>query len=932
MSSNKPFLDICIEDIINKHGFDFTNTIFVLPNKRPILFIKKYLTQHITQACFLPKFFTIQEFFASQSTRSIAHRLHSIHILYTLYKKHTGSSESFEEFYSWGDMLLNDFDDIDKYCIPHKDLFANLSAIKEFTNTFDYLNEEQIQTISRFWNTTKKTDSESIQSKFLTIWQALEPIYTEFNTLLAAQNLAYEGAMYREIVSNAANTLQFHNNTKLFFIGFNALNTCETKLFDFFKTKKQAFFYWDYDQYYATKTHEAGYFITKNISKFGNELSAEYFNSFSLAKTISIVESPNPIAQVKQCKSIIEDEELDTSAIILADEQLLIPLLHAIPQTNSYNISLGYPIKQTQAFGIFEAITQLQQHYKSGSFYAKHLRTFCSHIYSNQCFSNSCNVILKRISTFNFSHISIASIDIDEACKQFIVKPAKTPYLQYLKQCITYLITHTQAHKIDKSIWYAIYSEIEILEKVLTDVAIETENIAFLNSIVLQSILSKSVPIAGEPLQGLQIMGILETRLLDFETITILSANEHVLPKKTPGSSFIPYSLRIAFGMPTIKEHNAIYAYYFYRILQRAKHITLLYSTQSDDQGTSEKSRYITQLLYELPHYNTNAIIHTNHIAYPIAPNKQRGVVCSKQSKEFVQYIELLKTGKKTISPTSLYRYIQCPLQFYYSEVLSLKKPEEIKELPDDRDYGNFFHIAMEDLYTPYLNKTIDKQIINEILINSKHVDEIVYTAIQKVLKHETTINDTTTIELQAKIIKKYIENMLEYDKMQAPFTIYGLETKINHTYTIANTIVPIKGIIDRINLQNNTISIIDYKTGKNKLDCKSIESIFEGTKESSNSAIFQICLYAYIIHLQNNTKNIVPHLMFIRDLHKTQKTLIYQKEIKKHVESYAEIQDVFEPLFNQTISSLVSPEIPFTQTEDSKQCEFCDFIMFCKK
>jgi len=932
MNTYKPFLEACIEDIIAKHGSDFSQSICILPNKRPIIFIKKYIAELSSQACFLPKFYTIQDFFTSFSSRTIPHRLQLIHIVYILYCKHTGSTETFEEFYSWGDMLLNDFNEIDTYCIPYKDMFANLSAIKEFSNTFDYLNEDQIEIISRFWDTAGKNSNSTIQSKFISIWQTLEKIYTELNEILDKNQYAYEGKMHRDIVNNLPSLANFNDSTKLFFIGFNALNTCEIQLFNFFKTNKKGYFYWDYDTYYANQNHEAGYFITKNIDIFGNELPQDYFNSFSHKKQITIVEAPNPIAQVKQCKSFIDSNNSDTGAIILADEQLLIPLINSLPPSHPYNISLGFPIPQTQAWSTFETLLLLHKSCKNGSFNTKHLRSFFSQSTIQQCFETTSKACLERLYTYNFSYISLASLPIDDTCKQVFFEYTEQEYTKFLTSCISYITTHGKLHTIDLSIWYAIYSEIEVLQSILQKLALSQSSISFIHSILSQSIVSKSVPIAGEPLQGIQIMGILETRLLDFESLTIISLNENILPKKSPGSSFIPYSLRVAFGMPTIKEHNSIFAYYFYRIIQRAQTIRLVYSAQSDDQGAGEKSRYITQLLYQYPQYNPQATITTEHIAYPIAPHTNKELLCTKETKECKDFLERIQSGTQTISPTSFYTYIQCPLRFYFSEIIKIKKSEDIKELPDDRDYGNFFHNSMEALYTPYTNTIITEKTIDTIASNANYIEQIVLNGIQKELEKQHIELDSSKIQMQKHVISKYITNMLEFDRTQTPFTITGLEERILFPFSFASKNITIKCIIDRIHTINNTIAIIDYKTGSNKLECKSIEELFDGTKENANAAVFQICVYAYIISLLHPHTSIVPQLFFIRDLHKTSNTHIYLKNTKQSIHSFDEIKDTFIPLFEQKIQDLLSPDIPFSQTHDEKHCEHCDYKVFCKK
>ena len=929
-----PFLEMCVVDLFRNHNSDLSNCVCIFPNRRPIVFIKKYIKNHISKPCFLPKFTTIQDFFISKQDLHIPNKLILINELHKVYSKHTQNTETLEDFYPWGEMLLNDFDDLDKYLINADDLFKNLSSIREFSDEFAYLSDEQKQMISRFWEITSKLESHENPKKFIDIWQVLSQIYHDFTSILLAKNIAYEGMAFRKVITNNADVF---SDSTYYFIGFNALNACEHELFAMLQKKKQAHFYWDYDEYYNKNSHEAGLFISKNLVDFPHSLDKSLFTSFEKDKNISILEVSNPISQVKHIESWIAetrktDANLTNSAIILADENLLVPLLYSIPPDVKYNISLGFPIKQTATYACIEIILQLKQNRKSNSFYSKDILQFCSHTLSQSINLDGCVALKNYLSEHSFPYISEKTIlEYCNLPEFFSVPETSIEYLNNIKHCISIFAKIENLEDIDKSILYAIYKEIEAIENLITSNQIQVSNIAFINNLIKKSVQTATIPIYGEPLQGIQIMGILETRLLDFKNIIVLSVNENILPKKSIGSSFIPYSLRTGFGMPTIKEHNAMFAYYFYRLIQRAQNVTLVYTSQSDENGISEKSRYISQLQYE---YSGNSPIQIKQIVYPLKPIIDKPLICNK-TEETIAVLDRMKSGEKRLSPTSLYSFITCELQYYFKQILRIEPPKEIKELPDDRDFGNFFHKAMEAIYKPYLQTPITAQQIREIRTNKKNIEQIILATINEILYGKTEFTEgegTQTTDLHYKITEKYINNLLQFDEKRAPFTISEIEKEVDYTLQIGDVQVHVGGIIDRIETTDSTVTIIDYKTGANKHEYKSIDLLFHGKKEELNSAVFQTLMYSFVEKQLQPHKEIQPQLFFIRDLHISDNTLIKNKDTKEYITTYSQVEEEFAPLFTQAITYLFDTTRPFTQTTIIDTCKYCDFNGFCKR
>jgi len=930
------FLKLCAQDILTKRKSDLSEICIVFPNKRPILFFKEYIAQNISQSIFLPQFSTIEDLFIDNNESVIPENILLVYELYKIYSKHTKSTEAFDLFYPWGELLLKDFNDIDKYLIDASQLFLNISSMKEYEDSFDFLSEEQIDHIQRFWDILSVKSQSEEKTNFLKVWQVLHDIYSDYKLILASQNFAYAGMASRNLIELLKSGGELIQSKKHYiFIGFNALNKCETELFSILKDRKQASFYWDYDISYTQSnfTHEAGYFVKKNIELFGNEIHESEFNNFYTNKKINIISAPNNIAQVKQTNNWINKHNTNKhtaseTAIVLADEQLLVPVLNSIPEDTSYNISLGYPIKTTPAFLLFSAILNLHKNQKNGAFHYKDITQICENPLLPKDVKVQAQVLRKKIAKHNYIYVSAKQCNETYNLAPFtIIKKTPKEFIQHLEDCITETGKRSETSDLDKSVLYSILQSVQQIKILIAEYNIPVEGVSFLASLLKKALNTATIPIQGEPLKGLQIVGILETRTLDFKNLLILSMNEGLFPKTNVGSSFIPYSMRTGFGMPTIKEQTAIYSYYFYRLIQRAENVTLAYSAQVDENSKGEMSRYIMQLKYDSPaDFMKN--ISEAEIGFSIKPKIANSISISKD-KETEEYLENFISGEKTLSPSAINTYINCPLSYYFRYIRGLRKIDELQELPDERDYGNFLHYSLEDIYKPYLNNIITTEIITSILSNKKGLLEKITVSIQRALSEDSATGSVNSglIELAKNTVLKYVENTLLFDKAKAPFTILGLEKKVKLNYPIANKNIWLGGEIDRLDNINDVYTIIDYKSATIKNTANSIEELFDTTATKRNNAVFQALLYSHIISELEHTDP-EPQLYFTRQLHLTKSAAIILA--KKPLKRYSEVKDEYSEALTSKLNDLFNLSLDFTQTEVVDNCKYCDFNKIC--
>nr|MDA3778655.1 PD-(D/E)XK nuclease family protein [Bacteroidales bacterium] len=741
----KSFLKEVTEELYEQYKENISDNCIVFPNKRAALYFKKYLSEISNKPIWSPKLLTINELMQEISEKKPTNNIKLIFELYKIYRKIKTTTESFDEFYYWGEIMLSDFNDIDKYLVNPKQIFQNLSALKNIQEQFNYLSPGQIELVMQFWKSFKPEQFSENQEEFVHLWEILSNIYDEFRKELLKNDDSYDGMINKNIANKIINNEDIKlSNAKYIFIGFNALNECEKTLFKYLKNINRADFYWDYDYHYIDNhNHEAGRFIRENIKNYPSPKNSNIrFNNLDTEKSIKIFSTTTDIGQAKVIAPLlkkINNEEIDDPnkhAIILTDEQILIPSLYAIPNSiDKVNVTMGYPLKDTPIYGFIKKIIELQKKVNSNnneiSFFYKHVISILKHQYINNK-DSKISELINDITKKNKIYLTKDELNISDITAKIFVKiDNHSSISEYLLNILNSLFhdienQNFENQNIEQEYIYHLFITIKQLNEVLSESNINIQIETYLNLLdkIIQSI---NIPFTGEPLNGLQVMGILETRAIDFENIIILSMNEGIFPKVSTAMSFIPYNLRRGFNLPAIEYQDSIFSYYFYRLLQRAKNITLIYNSSSDGFQTGEMSRFIHQLKFETKH----KIKHYN-LSYDINTKPQEKIIISKNEEIKAKLNNYI--GEKSIrslSPSAINMYLTCKLKFYFRYIAGLKEQNNLLEEIDPPTFGNILHNTMEDLYTPFLNKIISKESIKSI------TPDTIENAINKALKKE---------------------------------------------------------------------------------------------------------------------------------------------------------------------------------------------------
>ena len=954
-----PFLKIVAQDIYSKYGNEMQNIYMVFPNRRSILFFNKQLSQIVTKISWAPKCVTISDYFQNLSTFQSGDKLQLLFDLYKTYRHVFNSSETFDNFFYWGELMLSDFNDIDKYLIDAEDLFKNLSALKNINERFSYLDNEQLEAIQQFWNNFAQSRQSSQHDQFLFNWSLMFEMYNKFKSEIGDKNIAYEGMQYRQVAERVLNN-SFEKPVfkKIAFVGFNALSECEKVLFKHLRNIEKAVFYWDYsEEIIQLPYHEAGYFIRQNITEFPSALDKKYFE-FNIPEKIELIAVPSNAGQAKISgqiikKNFLNETDIENSAIILTDENMLMPVLHSLPpELNDINITMGYPVKNSSIVSLIESMGQMYAHASRNNkneltaYYYKDVLEILNHPYVAKENFEIIRDLKLRIINKNLVFIS-PTFFTGTSGKLNLIFDKPNDSNDFLTK-ITSLIrsvgqqnfgnnneVEEQPEGIEAETLIVIYSNINRLLDLLS-VNNLTLDIPLCFRLLRKVLNNLTLPFEGEPLKGLQIMGLLESRAIDFENIILLNVNEGFLPKTNVPSSFIPYNLRHGFGLPTLEHRDAIYAYYFYRLMQRAKNIYLLYSTRPDKMGSSEISRYATQMLY-----NEKFKITRRTQTFNIIPSKIPEIEI-KKSDEILKILNKYIDNSKTsyyLSPTALSNYIECKLRFYFRYVAGLKEHETPAEEIDPSLLGSILHNAMFNLYRPFLTKSIQSVDLESLLKSTDIIEKALLSAITKDYFKEDQISGKDILKgrniIIFRILEKYIRQILKVDMEITPFSIISLENNVTCTFEIAckfgNIKVRVGGNIDRVDRVGGNIRIIDYKTGSVENKFKDYMELFspeEGKK--AKKEIFQAILYSLIYKKTNNTtETISPGLYRLREIFedKFDPGVYFGKEI---ITDIANVENLFENNLKNLLREIYSLEIPFSQTSDLKKCSICDYKVIC--
>ena len=625
------FLQLVAHDLYAKIGNDLSRTVLIFPNKRANLFFNEYLAGESDQPIWSPAAMSISDLFQKLSVQKTGDPIRLVCELYKVFKEETESQETLDDFYFWGELLISDFDDVDKNLVDADKLFSNLQDLKSLMNDYEFLDKEQEEAIQQFFRNFSIERRTELKEKFISLWDKLGTIYHHYRKNLTELGIAYEGMLYRNVIEQL-NTDQLKYD-KYIFVGFNVLNKVEKEFFRKLQKADKAIFYWDYDIFYTQqiKKHEAGEFINRNLKDFPNELPASYFDSLKKPKKIRYISASTENAQARflpeWIRTTFSSDNEKENAVVLCNETLLLPVLHSIPEeVKNVNITMGFPLAQTPVYSFINAAMELQTNgyrFDTGRFTYETVSAILKHPYTRQL-STKADIIERELTKTNRFYPLPSELKQDEfLANLFTPRNGIKELCDYLIGLIKDISTLYRKEGEYNDIFNQLYREslfqsflkINRLYSLIEsgELNIQPHTLKRLISKVLTS---SNIPFHGEPAIGMQVMGVLETRNLDFRNLVMLSLNEGQLPKTGGESSFIPYNLRKAFGMTTIEHKNAVYAYYFYRLIQRAENITLLYNTSSDGLNRGEESRFMLQLLVEGPHEITREYLESGPVSY----------------------------------------------------------------------------------------------------------------------------------------------------------------------------------------------------------------------------------------------------------------------------------------------------------------------------
>lgn len=958
----KPFLYQVASLFYEKWEAEVSRLAFVFPNRRTGLFFQKYLSEVADTPLFSPTILTINDLFIQLSGKQSADRISMLFILYDIYIRQSGSTETFDEFLYWGEMLLNDFDDIDKYMANARMLFSNVTDLREIENDFDFLSDEQIAAIRSFWSSFYPRGDTPNQQQFLAVWQVLYDLYEEFRATLAAEGKGYEGMIFREVVESMERgespDLPYE---QIVFVGLNALSVSEERFLAQLQKREIADFYWDYVSDKVTDPdNKASYFVSRNLKSFPSSMKLP--PEEKVKTEIEVIGIPSGIGQAKHVYTLLSDwckeaemssEEALRTAVILPDEHLLIPVLNAIPeQIRRINVTMGYPLAGTPVASLIEYILALQKNVRyidrNPLFYFRDVLPVLNHRYILSTSPEIISSLVKEITENNKIYISHTELEKTplleilftpvtgvEAFSDYLIK-----VLEELNKVMSALSDEEEedvpqrTNDLEQEFIFHYFTTVNRMKEVMKDARIEMKIDTFFRLLkrVTDTI---TIPFHGEPLSGLQIMGVLETRALDFDRLIILSMNEGIFPQRKAANSFIPYNLRRGFGLPTYEHQDSVWAYHFYRLIERASHVSLLYDTRSNGLQTGEVSRFVHQL-----HYHYEVPMRDKLVVYNVSSSKTPPLAVPKREDIMRRLDAYRKGGSKAISASAINTYLDCPLKFYFSVVEGIREEEEVSETIESDVFGSILHKVMEELYKPFQGKMVTVDLLKAIRKDTALLTGAIARAFaSEFFKTEVVRSLTGQNYLIGEMIRKYVEKILERDGKLTPFVYIESERKINGLISLSDhSEIRLKGFIDRVDEVLDAIRIIDYKSGSGTTTFSSIESLFNKEEKDRAKAVMQVFMYCwmYAHFTENKGKTIQPGIYYVRSLFSDpfDPSVYHRIERGKSekVEDFSGYAQAFEEGLRGCLDEIFNPEIPFTQTPTGKACSYCPFKGICGK
>jgi len=958
----QPFLDKLAKHLYSKYQGDFSRICIVFPSRRASLFFRQYVSQIIDKPIWLPDTYALEDFVVHASGLKLSDPLDLIARLYKVYKSlEKDKAQPFSEFVSWGNMLLNDFDEIDQYMADGEKVFQYLDEIKAM----------------KHWNPDGKPLT-VFEQDYLRFYNSLAPCYKLFRESLLEKGEGYFGLAFSKLLSGIQDK-DFNKWESIVFAGFNAFTSSEEKLVKHLILSKKAEIYWDADEYYLSDyNQEAGKFLRGYAANntfgplnwIGNSLKTS-------EKSISVIGVPGNVGQAKLAGELVAEviKKKGTSdgiALVLVDEGLLLPVLNSIPaETGSFNVTMGFPLKQTPVFSLLNIVFTMFANAKRFAqtsdenqafdssflrFYHKDIQKFLTHPFIVSAQKNSGNFQYKPEKIrINKSFYTPSELAVLLKGTNKLLSETFTPHLEkkqieagdvisLIRSLISYLRnvftidnekdTELQHHIKPIELEYLFHAALlcSKLDVILNDPQLKPD-IETVQLLVSNLIAGMRLPFYGEPLNGLQVMGMLETRLLDFTDIIMISVNEGLLPHGKHQTTFIPDEIRRHFGMQHYSDRTAVFAYHFYRLMQRAENVWLLYNTEGDELGGGEKSRFISQMIYEMPKANPSIAISEQTLSV-IPGNTSTGEIVVRKSPEIM--IRLRQIADRGLSPTALAMYLKCTLQFYFSQVLRISEPDKVEETIDAATLGEIVHEALHKTYLAKKNEDITPNMLVAMLpeaIGQIHAS----FASRFDAKELATGKNFLVVKVVENMVKRFISAEKKHlEQTGNTIKILMLEEGLMSRIEIFDSLtkepfkVNIHGNADRIDKVGGILRIIDYKTGKVENKDLRIDSISNLSLKDDPGKLLQVLAYA----LMFSEMQPIPVKQLISGIISLRKTTSYliKTDINKEDIINEEVLKLFKIELENIIGSIYNTEEPFVQTTERETCRLCEFNNICNR
>lgn len=955
------FLGRVAYNLRENHGDGMDRQIVVLPSRRAGLYLSRFLARLSDRPQWSPMMLTVNELFYSFTDLRPADTETLIFELFSIYKQRFTAEMSFDDFWSWGEVIIRDFNDIDLYLADAEKLYANISDLKEIDAKFGGLTQEQTEIIRGFWTSFNPGSFEdsNARSKFQAVWQKLAPLYNDFNASMKARGMAGEGMLCREVAEKAMNdNLQVKEGLTWHIVGLNALNNCEKVLFKYLKSKGQAKFYWDDAHFFMNDSdHKASVFMKENLRLFGNDLGTGADDAAPPpAGRWTVIDTPSDTAQARMLGQLIDGAGLDATAdltdtaIILADEKLLLPVLTSLPQSvEDVNVTMGHPFRFTSLYSFLKQLMALIRSARTGNgkttFRSEEVLTLLRHQYFVLLSGNEGERVVAEIISGNVIRVDDDFLNTRLRLKKLFNVPADgtvlPDHLVAVMEMIEAATFETpdegKAMSIDREYLRMAMSSTGTLANLIHSYNLDLKTDTCIR--LLDRVFRKlKVPFSGEPLRGIQVMGVLETRALEFSNVIFLSLNEGIFPGTSYDNTFIPYNIRRAFGLPTVNENESIYSYHFFRLLRKPQQGWFLYNSTAQGLVSGEMSRYLVQMKYS-PQFSP--LFRTVHITVG------RSRMIAERLTKKAEHNRILSAlyasggeGRKYLSPSAINTWVNCRMRFYYKYVCDIPEEEKLEKDIDQRRFGNILHDALQKLYEPLKGMKSISQGIKKMSADSELIRNTVISSASAEMRWDTDTLMAGKGVIIIDVLERYVTDLLKYDSDLTDLTLLNLEDSFQGTRSVGTgsekIMVRIGGRADRVDATGDAVRVVDYKTGSLKKDAVSPDDLFSEEKEKRNDALLQAMVYCHLIRDSHPGKLVLPAVYWVQQI--TSEAFTPYAGVAglngpgADRDAWNEVMGKFEEGLSLTVNNIFSENEDYVMTPFVQRCSWCPYRELCRR